>query len=362
MVETLTTTERIGRALAVFSGRWEDEPMANEEHLKILKQGWKVWNQWRDEYPEIHPDMSRANLFMADLSGANLAAASLDGANLQGANLQSADLLVADLSGANLAAANLDGANLWGARLNGADLTGASFIWVDLSSADLAEAILSEAVVGQCTFGSIDLSTVKGLDTVKHLARSTIGVDTIYLSRGNIPEVFLRGAGVPDSFIEYMASLVGKPIEFYSCFISYSSKDQVFAERLHNDLQSEGVRCWFAPEDMRIGDRIRPTIEQSIRSYDKLLIVLSEHSIDSDWVEKEVETAFEEERKRKTTILFPIRLDSAVMDTDQAWAADIRRTRHIGDFTHWKDHDAYQKAFERLLRDLKAEEVVEAAT
>lgn len=43
------------------------------------------------------------------------------------------------------------------------------------------------------------------------------------------------------------------------------------------------------------------------------------------------------------------------MDTDAAWAASIRRTRHIGDFTRWKDHDAYQKAFERLLRDLKAE-------
>jgi hypothetical protein len=33
-------------------------------------------------------------------------------------------------------------------------------------------------------------------------------------------------------------------------------------------------------------------------------------------------------------------------------AADVLRTRHIGDFANWKDHDAYQKAFERLLRDL----------
>jgi len=42
------------------------------------------------------------------------------------------------------------------------------------------------------------------------------------------------------------------------------------------------------------------------------------------------------------------------MDTDQAWAASLRRTRHIGDFTCWKDHDAFKKAFERLLRDLKS--------
>jgi hypothetical protein len=39
---------------------------------------------------------------------------------------------------------------------------------------------------------------------------------------------------------------------------------------------------------------------------------------------------------------------------DQTWA-DIRRTRHIGNFSRWKDHHAYQQAFERLLRDLKAE-------
>jgi hypothetical protein len=43
------------------------------------------------------------------------------------------------------------------------------------------------------------------------------------------------------------------------------------------------------------------------------------------------------------------------MQTDEAWAADIRRTRHIGDFTRWKEQDAYQQAFQRLLRDLKAE-------
>jgi hypothetical protein len=51
----------------------------------------------------------------------------------------------------------------------------------------------------------------------------------------------------------------------------------------------------------------------------------------------------------------PIRLDEIIMETDQSWAAEIRRTRHIGDFSQWKDHDAYQQAFERLLRGLKAE-------
>ncbi len=181
-------------------------------------------------------------------------------------------------------------------------------------------------------------------------------MDTIYKSRGQIPEEFLRGAGVPDTFIEYMRSLVVKPIEFYSCFISYSNKDENFAQRLYADLQSNGVRCWFAPEDMKIGDRIRDRIDQTIRVYDKLLLILSEHSIQSQWVEQEVEAALEKERKTKTTVLFPVRLDEAVMTVESGWARLVRNTRHIGDFINWKDHDAYQKAFDRLLRDLKAED------
>src|SRR6266699_4105796 len=156
-------------------------------------------------------------------------------------------------------------------------------------------------------------------------------------------------------FITYIRSLAGKAIEYYSCFISYSSKDEAFAKRLYADLQSNHVRCWFAPEDMKIGDRIRSRIDESIRMYNKLLLVLSEHSVSSKWVEFEVEAAMDKEQEGKSPVLFPVRLDRAVMESTTAWAAHIKRTRHIGDFTDWKNHDAYQKAFYRLLRDLKAE-------
>jgi hypothetical protein len=98
----------------------------------------------------------------------------------------------------------------------------------------------------------VDLSTAKGLETVRHEWPSTIGVDTIYRSQGKIPEVFLRGAGLPDDVHRLHRSIVyRRPIEFYSCFISYSGKDQEFADRLYADLQNKGVRCWFAPHDIR---------------------------------------------------------------------------------------------------------------
>lgn len=340
--------------------------MPNQEHLRILRQGVEAWNRWRMENPGTLPDVSWANLREANLRRANLIGTNLIGADLRRVDLSGENLIGADLSGAKLRRADLGGADLSSADLQEADLRGADLRGADLSFADvngthLSGADLRDAIIGWGSFGNVDLSAVKGLETVHHRGPSTIGIDTIYRSQGNIPEVFLRGAGVPEHFITYMASLVGKPYEYYSCFISYSSRDHDFAERLHADLQSKAVRCWFAPEDMRIGDRIRPRIDEAIRLHDKLLLVLSENSIDSDWVETEVEAAFEKERQRKSTVLFPIRLDDEVMETPRAWAADIRRTRHIGDFRRWKDHDAYQESFDRLLRDLAPQDA-EAAT
>lgn len=371
--------------------------MANPEHLKILNQGVEVWNQWRKDNPEIQPDLSntelswinltwanfsktdlskailnRANLSEMNLNRARLIGAQLIGARLvrtdaYGANFSEANLNMADLSEANLGGTNFTGANLSESNLSMANLSFAKLTNVDLSrkanlqfvnfsDADLSNVDFNRAKIGMTIFGNNDLSSIKGLDTVRHSGPSTIGLDTLYRSGGNIPYVFLRGCGVPDEFISYMRSLVTNPIQFYSCFISYSSKNQVFAERLYADLQNKGVRCWFAPEDLKIGDRIRDRIDESIKLRDKLLLILSEHSIASDWVEHEVESALEEEKQRGRTILFPIRLDDAVMDSSKAWTALIRRTRHIGDFREWKNHDSYQKAFDRLLRDLKAED------
>lgn len=132
----------------------------------------------------------------------------------------------------------------------------------------------------------VDLSEVKGLETIIHSKPSSVGIETLYLSQDNIPEVFLRGCGFPESFIVQMPALIASTefIQFYSCFISYSSKDHPFAERLYTDLQNKGVRCWFAPEDLKIGEKFRDRIDESIRLHDKLLLILSENSVSSPWV------------------------------------------------------------------------------
>jgi hypothetical protein len=105
-------------------------------------------------------------------------------------------------------------------------------------------------------------------------------------------------------------------------------------------------------EDMKIGAKILDTLDEAIRLRDKVLLVLSEASCASEWVEDEVTKAFAEERARGDLILFPVRIDDAVFKTEEAWALKLRDNRNIGDFRDWKKDDAYRKTLERLLRDL----------
>ncbi|MBV9784892.1 MAG: toll/interleukin-1 receptor domain-containing protein [Acidisphaera sp.] len=345
--------------------------MADPEHLRILKQGVKAWNEWRQAHDRGVVDLSEADLAKTDVVGADLRQADLHGAdlsetrlwanligadlsrtrlweaNLNGVDLSRTNLAGADLSGVDLSEANLTRANLTEANLGGTNLVDAILHEADLSSADFSGALLLETV-----FGNVNLSTCKNLETITHSGPSVIDTRTLQRS-GRLPLIFLRGVGLPDTLIEYLPSLLGQAVQLYSCFISYSSKNDDFAQRLYADLQNKGVRCWFAPEDMKIGAKIRDTIDEAIRLRDKVLLVLSEASIASDWVEDEVDKAFEEERQRGDVVLFPVRLDDAVMRTNEAWAAKLRRNRNIGDFRAWKDHDAYQTALKRVLRDLQ---------
>jgi hypothetical protein len=286
-----------------------------EQHLRLLGQGINAWNSWRMSSPEAVPNLSGANLNRFDLT--------------------SADLHQANLSSANLSETILLRVNLSGANLGGADL--------------------SKALLGETIFGDTDLSTTTGLDTCGHGGPSTVDFRTLKRS-GRLPLSFLQGCQVPNELLSFLETIWEPPISFYSCFISYSSRDHKFASRLRDDLQSRGVRCWFAPEDLKIGERIRSRIDEVIRLHDKLILILSENSISSLWVEQEVETALTRERTDNRTVLFPIRLDESVMKIESSWPALIRNTRHIGDFTNWKEYVSYQKALDRLLRDLKAEE------
>ncbi len=330
--------------------------MANGEYSEILKCGAETWNRWRPEKVK-EPNLRGANLVEANLSGANLSGAHLFDATLFDANLEKADLTGADLgyarlgranlsradlsdarlfganlervnltrakliraylydtnlSGANLSGANLKNADLTradlsGANLQNADLSGANLENADLSRANLNGANLKNAIAAFTKFAQCDLSEVEGLDLVKHAGPSTIGIDTIYASKGNISENFLRGCGIPGSFITEMRSLVDAVdgIQFYSCFISYSAKDEEFARGCMVGCAMRACACGLRRKTCRVARRLHEQIETAIRSYDKLLIVLSEASLQSEWVMDELRKARKVESQSRQAQTLP---------------------------------------------------------
>jgi len=319
--------------------------MANPEQLARLKRSVGEWNQWRRDQPDI----------LTDLTGANISGVNISGANLSRAFLTEANLSYTNLSMANLSMASLTETNLTGANLTGANLTGADLLIVNFTKANLSGINLTNTTLGNTTFVQNDLSTTKGLAQIEHIAESYVSLHTIKLPQDSSALHFLRGTGIPDEWIDVYQNMTMKPIRYYSCFISHSSSDKLLAQRLHTDLQNREVQCWFAPHDLRPGQLIRKGIDEAIYMQDKLLLILSEHSVESEWVSYEVETALNREIRQKREILFPIRIDDAIFRSRTDWAYKLQMERHIGDFTQWSNPEHYQHVLERLLRDLKAQ-------
>jgi uncharacterized protein YjbI with pentapeptide repeats len=186
--------------------------MANEEHVKKLKEGVEAWNAWRKQRFEQGPvavDLSGADLSGADLSGAKLDRADLSGANLSGADLSAADLTEAKLdwtefreadlgaailTGVALSHADLRGVNLRKTNLRGAVLYGSNLIMADLRYADLRQANLDKVNLGGAGLGWARLNRAK-LREANLIRASLHGAD---LSRARLENADLTDADLTD--------------------------------------------------------------------------------------------------------------------------------------------------------------------
>ncbi len=353
--------------------------MTDPHHLERLDQGVDAWNAWRRDDPDARPDLAGADLARRNLRGIDLARANLRGATLDRATLVRACLDAADLRRtglaratlreatlvhANLREATLHHAELRGARLDGADLSLASFRSASLQNARLRQATLrrsdflgatltgsdlSGARLAETGFADTSLKSAYGLASCRHLAPSTVDHRTLERS-GGLPRPFLEGCGVPGALIDEYLRETGA--ETSTCFISYSAADETLARRLRGDLETRGIGCFLACDDMLAGDKILECVQREIAGRERMLLILSAASVASEWVEREVKHGLYEEQRRRATVLMPLTVDDAIEHTSEAWALTLRIDREIDDWHDWNEPSTYRVKLQRLITAL----------
>ena len=342
-------------------------------------------------------DLTKANLNGASLSGAfvrdatlsqaNLLAANLRNANFRNASISDANLMVADLEGADLSGANLSRTNLTkadlsksslrradlsGTKLTRANLTQSNLMEARIIEADLTGSNVSQAVMGNTVFANSDLGKAIGLESISHRGPSPISMDTFTLPAGKIPEVFLRGCGLSDADIEYTklsnpalstdeinkilhrlhTLRAEQALQVYSLFISYSSANSQFVETVGNHLTQKGIRYWRDIHE-RNGQREKQ-LAWAIPQSSKVLLVLSEQSMKSDWVEQDVQEARKLEKEIGRGVLYPVALDDSWKDGRSPKTIMEQIKEHsILDFSDWKDKSKFESTFRKLLDGLE---------
>ena len=331
-----------------------------------------------------HANLREANLTRARMNGANLRGADLRGADLSGADLDRAVLSEANLSGAKLVNANLSRASLAGANLTDADLTGASFAGASLVRANMTNAKctnsdffqtqfwgvnlsgtdLTGSLFGYSIFQDCDLSGAKGLDLVRHDAPTTIGLDTLFRSHGQIPESFLMGAGLPSAAAGFLGAAKDDATSLREVFIACIDEDQEFAKTLRDDLRAQSVRCWVFSEEVRgnaLVDRHSASdqeeIERWLRDYDKMVVLGSAASLEAEAILNDLTHAKQMQLSTETWSLFLGAVDDTLTDPKVRTARNLSTEHVVFNLAGQKDdRETYQKEVERLAEALKQDQ------
>ena len=305
-------------------------------------------------------DLAGLNLFGAVLVGAELQGANLSGAELWAANFDSARLDGGDLSNASLICANFHYTSLRNTNLTDAWLDFAHFLESDLEGAlfrgcSMKDAVFSAVDLSSCDMANVHVSGPCSVDTrtLELTARGVAGA----LHR--LPHVrqFLVSCGVAPPFLDTFDTLVAHPdrIDSFiqSTFISYGSPDEVFAKKLHENLQLRGVRTFFFPEHAEPGERLHRIMRKGVNDFDRVILICSRQSLDRPGVLNEIEEVLAREaRDGGASYLIPVRLDDYVFN---GWAppnsdiAQAVRDRVVANFEDAiRDNRHFEEATEKL--------------
>ena len=94
-----------------------------------------------------------------------------------------------------------------------------------------------------------------------------------------------------------------------SVFMSHCSKDKNFARKLTNRLKEDCIKVWLDEAELNVGDSLLGKIGDAINSTDFLIVVLSNDSIKSTWVQNELKVALNREFEENRVVVLPILIE-----------------------------------------------------
>lgn len=96
-------------------------------------------------------------------------------------------------------------------------------------------------------------------------------------------------------------------------FLSHSSADKDFIRQLATDLTAAGISVWLDEQRIKVGESIPEKISQGLAESDYFLLAVSEASVESEWVKKELNGALINEVQKRAVHVLPLKLDDAKM-------------------------------------------------
>ena len=120
-------------------------------------------------------------------------------------------------------------------------------------------------------------------------------------------------------------------------------------------MRQRRVRVWYFPKQAKWGKRVWGEIDKAIKNYDKLIVVCSESSLQSNPVLREIERALGREDQEGKNILFPIAIDDYVFTRWECKRKSDVLEKVVGNFRNWQDEQEYKEAFEQLFTGLQVE-------
>jgi hypothetical protein len=128
-----------------------------------------------------------------------------------------------------------------------------------------------------------------------------------------------------------------------SIFLCHSSKDKPFVKSLASKLAAEEIKVWVDEAEIKKGDSLSEKIGSAIDEMSCFAVILSNNSIGSQWVNRELQVVIEKELVEKRVIILPLLLNEV----------DLPPFLRNKKYANFADVDRFDESYEQLLKILK---------